>query len=262
MLNKKIITYTMEIIESIKLFNECHKDRCGTSVSLLKYLDKNCPEWRKLINDEEFWNRIIDFPESVDFAIAVCEKGPDKNHALKFLAANLVENWRKYPKNVKNDILKEYEDVVKTKCKQQIWDSLSTIHKLTLVHHIIVNEYNYVRDLMTLYEYLTTEEGCKLPVITSDIRMLLDKIHHHPNQFQYRDEAHFMDDIRHRLCGGFDRPTVDYESLEYTPSEQLRRFLLFAEEGGDTMIADELKSARLEIEHSFLDIRHQNRHYR
>lgn len=195
---------------------------------------------------------IFNFPGSVEFAISMCNDEDTKAYALDYLVQVLDKNWEQYPDDIKKEIMDEHEYCVRKHCTQQIWKSLSESEKFILAHHIVVNEYNYVRDVMSLYEYLTTDEGCKLPIITPEIRMTLDDIRHHQDRFSNRDEAYMIDYIQHHISGRFYQPTVDYEQMRYNPSEQLLRFQQFAETSGDTIIAKELQSARREIEHSFL----------
>lgn len=241
----------MNILESFKSFNEQHNNQPFiTADDIVAHLDKTCPDWKSEIQNPGCWKEVFG---SLEFAISMCNDEDTREYALDYLVQVLGKNWEQYPDDIKKEIFEEHEYWLRKLCTQQIWESLSESEKFILAYHIVVNEYNYVHDMANLYEHLSKGEEFTQPFFTSDV--MNEVLDIQALQTRLQNEQKIRLHISTKLTGRFYQPTVDYEKMTYTPSEQLTRFQHFAQASGDTDIAKELDMAKWEIDRSFFDLK-------
>ena len=178
-------------------------------------------------------DELFDFPGAIEVAIDMFRNSNDslsfpKSFGLEYLAKNCIHFWNEYPQDIKDSIINEREYFILKNCTPQIWADLSQLQKFLLIHEVILNEYKYFNDIITINNVMKSginpehDETNLIFFYTSDMRMSFQDL-----RFRIRsnNRNRFAEPTLSDLTRtGFDIPQIDFRRLIYTPSEQLMRF--------------------------------------
>lgn len=156
-------------------------------------------------------SELYDFPNSVKIVIE--SKKFDGNN-FEFLAIKACECWEEYPQELRAKILKERDYFMRKDGNNTMWNMMALEEKLYLTNNIIANEYAKFHDVITFANFLNDRD---------------ERLH-----------------VNH----DFACPEYNIETHQYTPSEQIQRFLSIAQEDSNDMAYELLDQTIRKLRHS------------
>lgn len=186
-------------------------------------------------------SELYDFPNSVELVLKSDKRLEGNN--LEFLAQKACEYFDKYPVDVRNKILTNRDYLIRKNCNQAMWNIMTNEEKIYLTSVIVANEYAKFHDVVTYANFIEDQDESKLVLFTNEFSNLINDIVRHTDSDRHRI-------IEHQVAN-FDCPEYDETTHQYTPSEQLSRFLAFAQTDENRMPYDLLKRTSQELSHSY-----------
>lgn len=185
-------------------------------------------------------SELYDFPDSVELVLNSDKRLEGNN--FEFLAEKACEYFEKYPADVRNQILTNRDYFIRKNCNQAMWNILTNEEKIYLTAVIVANEYAKFHDAITFANFLEDQDESKAVFLTSGFSHLINDIVRHK-------DSHRHSIIEQQLTA-FDCPRYDVTTHQYTPSEQLSRFLAFAQTDENRMPYSLLNRTSQELSHS------------
>ena len=230
----------------------------------LQALNVNVPDWREQVKNKEIWPdlhlysknvgeggylKLIINEAGVDFACFIVEHHWDGAFfnaaiALTYCAENAVLHWFNYTDFVKEKILKNDLYLFLRNCleSQDLWKSLSTVHKDLILRDLDYQEKAYLSDLLMFNIWSKELNFKKNPYV----RFVTDHFKH----LLYSVERERCSDREiERRIEKWDIPRIydGHDSLHYNPSRKLIDIEHIASLVGDEEVKSRINTLKQEV---------------